>query len=262
MTEYRINHAKQKLRAGGVVTLVMGDYTPDTVEFLGQFGIDSIMGEMEHGTTSWRDVADLSRACDLWNMMCMVRVNKNDPALITRVLDCGANGVMVPHVNTADEARAVVDAAFYGPVGHRGQASGRRAIGVPDYHRRQNENTFTSILIEDIAAMDRLDELVKVDGIDVFYVAPGDLAQSMGLTGQTGHPDVQKVIDRAIARIVKSGRVAGALVNDANVEATLDKGVRFVGTSWTNWIGAGARGFMAKVTAKGGRSPARRGSRR
>ncbi|MBI4306297.1 MAG: hypothetical protein HY678_08250, partial [Chloroflexi bacterium] len=190
-------------------------------------------------------------------------------ALITRVLDCGANGVMVPHVNTADEARAVVDAAFYGPAGHRGQASGRRAIGVPDYHRWQNENTFTSILIEDIAAMDHLDELVKVDGIDVFYVAPGDLSQSMGLTGQPSHPKVQKVIDDAISRIVKSGRVAGALVNDANVEATLDKGVRFVGTSWTNWIGAGARAFMAKVNtrsaakvnARSATAPARRGRR-
>lgn len=250
MAEYRINRAKKKLQSGGVVTLVMGDYSPDMAEFLGQFGIDAVMGEMEHGTTSWRDVADLSRACDLWNMMCMVRVNRNDASLITRVLDCGANGVMVPHVITADDARAVVDASFYGPIGHRGQASGRRAIGVADYHKWQNENTFTSVLIEDIEAMHHLDRMLKVDGIDVFYVAPGDLAQSMGLTGQPGHVKVQTVIDSAIARIVKAGRVAGALVNDANVEATLDKGVRFIGTSWTNWIGAGARGFMAKVEAK------------
>ncbi|MBI4304851.1 MAG: hypothetical protein HY678_00890 [Chloroflexi bacterium] len=259
MAEYRINRAKKKLQQGGVVTLVMGDYSPDMVEYLGQFGIDAVMGEMEHGTTSWRDVADLSRACDLWDLMCMVRVNRNDPALITRVLDCGANGVMVPHVNTADEAKAVVDAAFYGPIGHRGQAAGRRAIGVPDYHRRQNENTLISVLIEDIVAVRNLPSMLKVDGIDVFYVAPGDLAQSMGHTGQPGHPEVQKTIDRAIAQIVDAGRVTGALVNDGNVEATLDKGVKFVGTSWTNWIGPGVKGFMEKVNAK--QAASRKGGR-
>jgi 4-hydroxy-2-oxoheptanedioate aldolase len=249
MAEFRINPAKKKLDAGGVVTLVMGDYSPDMVEFLGQFGFDAIMGEMEHGTTSWRDIADLSRACDLWNMMAMVRINRNDPALITRTLDCGANGIMVPHVNTADEARLVATSALYGPVGNRGQFGGRRSFGVADYHRLANENVMTAILIEDIAAVENLEPMLEVDGIDVFYVAPGDLAQSMGHTGNIGHPDVQETVDRAIAQIVRAGRVAGALVNDANVERTLDQGVRMIGTSWTNWIAAGAQGFLQKVAA-------------
>src|SRR5215208_8410686 len=113
MAEFLANPAKKKLERGEIVTLVMGDYSPDMVEFLGQFGFDAIMGEMEHGTTSWRDIADLSRACDLWNMMAMVRINRNDPALITRTLDCGATGIMVPHVDTAEQARAVAVAAKY-----------------------------------------------------------------------------------------------------------------------------------------------------
>jgi 2-keto-3-deoxy-L-rhamnonate aldolase RhmA len=252
MAEFRVNPAKQKLAEGGVVTLVMGDYSPDMCEFLGSLGFDAVMGEMEHFTTSWQDIANMSRACDLWNMMAMVRINRNDPALITRTLDCGANGIMVPHVNTADEARAVASAARYGPEGIRGQFGGRRSFGVQEYHRQANENVFTAILLEDIVAIQNLPSILEVDGIDVFYVAPGDLAQSMGHTGQVNHPDVRAVVDRAIADIVKSGRNAGALVTDENVEQALDQGVKMIGTSWTNWLAAGARGFLGKVAAKTG----------
>lgn len=250
MADFRVNPAKKKLEAGGVVTLVMGDYSPDMCEFLGHLGFDAVMGEMEHFTTSWQDVANMSRACDLWGMMAMVRINRNDPALITRTLDCGANGIMVPHVNTADEARLVATSARYGPEGNRGQFGGRRSFGVQDYHRLANENVMTAILLEDIVAIQNLPEILEVDGIDVFYVAPGDLAQSMGHTGQINHPEVRAVVDRAIADIVRSGRVAGALVNDENVERTLDQGVRMIGTSWTNWLAAGARSFLGKVAAK------------
>ena len=249
MAEFRINRAKQKLDQGGVVTLVMGDYSADMCEFIGSLGFDAVMGEMEHGTTSWQDIANMSRACDLWGMMAMVRINSIDPGLITRTLDCGANGIMLPHVNTAEEARLVAQSARYGPLGNRGQFGGRRSFGVQDYHRQANENVMTSILLEDIVALRNLSAILEVDGIDVFYVAPGDLAQSMGHTGNVNHPEVQEAVNRAIAEIVKSGRVAGALVNDENVERTLDQGVRFIGTSWTNWLAAGARGFLGKVSA-------------
>lgn len=249
MAEYRVNRAKHKLDSGGVVTLVMGDYSPDMVEFLGHLGFDAVMGEMEHATTSWRDLADMSRACDLWGMLSMVRVNRNDPAIIGRALDCGANGIMVPHVDTADQARAVAHASRYGPLGARGQFGGRRSFGVADYHRQANDNVLTSILIEDIVGIRNLGEIIAVDGIDVFYVAPGDLAQSMGHTGDVTHPDVQRTVDEAVERIIRAGRVAGALVNDSNVERTLRQGVRFIGTSWTNWIAAGGRAFLEKVAA-------------
>ncbi|MCC6178631.1 MAG: hypothetical protein IT305_25275 [Chloroflexi bacterium] len=249
MAEFRVNPVKQKLERGEVATLVMGDYSPDMCEFLGSLGFDAVMGEMEHGTTTWQDIGNMSRACDLWNMMSMVRVNRNDPALITRTLDCGANGIMVPHVNTAEEARLVAASARYGPLGNRGQAGSRRSLGVSDYHRKSNENVVTAILLEDIVAMRNLAEILTVDGIDVFYVAPGDLAQSMGHTGEANHPAVRETIDRAIEQIVTAGRVAGALVTDATVEQTLAQGVRFVGTSWTNWLAAGARGFLQKVQA-------------
>jgi 4-hydroxy-2-oxoheptanedioate aldolase len=247
MVEFKGNPAKKKLAEGGLVTLVMGDYSPDMCEFLGSLGFDAVMGEMEHFTTSWQDIANMSRACDLWGMMCMVRINRNDPQLITRTLDCGANGIMVPHVNTADEARAVAVAAKYGPEGIRGQFGGRRSFAVSDYHRQANEHVMTSILLEDIVAINNLPEILKVDGIDVFWVVPGDLAQSMGHTGQVNHPEVRAVMDKAIADIVKAGRHAGTLVNDDTIEHAKAKGVSMVSVSWTNWLAAGARAFLAKA---------------
>jgi 4-hydroxy-2-oxoheptanedioate aldolase len=243
------NRAKQRLAAGDVLTLVMGDYSPDMAELLAFNGVDVLWGEMEDGPTSWREIGDYSRAADLWGACYMVRVNHNHPALIGRALACGASGIMVPHVNTAEEARAVARAAYYGPKGMRGMAGGRRSIGAVDYHREANENVLIAILLEDVAMVPHLPEIVRVDGIDVFYVAPGDLSQSMGLTGQVDHPDVRKVIDESIATIVKAGKVAGALVNDANLEATLAKGVRFVGTSWEGWISSAARRFTDRAHA-------------
>ena len=104
-----------------------------------------------------------------------------------------------------------------------------------------------TVLIEDIAAIDNLEEIVTVEHIDVFYVAPGDLAQSMGLTGQTTHPDVQSAVERGIATIVGSGKTAGMLVNDSTVDAYLSKGVRFVGIPWSPWLASGARSFLDKL---------------
>jgi len=245
----RENRAKRKLAAGQVVTLVMGDYSPEMAEVLAACGVDVLWGEMEHGTTSWRDIGDYARAAELWNACLMVRVNANEPGLIGRALDCGAGGIMVPHVNTADEARAVVRAAYYGPMGARGMARPRQAIGVSDYYRQANEQILTAILLEDIAMVPNLPEIVAVDGIDVFYVAPGDFAQSMGLTGQSDHPDVRAAVDGCIATIVAAGKVAGALVNTSSLASTVAKGVRFVGTSWEPWVSSAARGFVEQAAA-------------
>ena len=250
MSDVHVNRVKQRLAAGETVTLVMCDYSPEMAELLAFSGIDVLWGEMEDGPTSWREIGDYSRAADLWGACYMVRVNRNEHSLIGRVLAGGANGVMVPHVNTADEARAVVRAAYYGPLGMRNMAGGRRSIGARDYHREVNENVLTAILLEDVAMVPHLPEIVQVEGIDVFYVAPGDLSQSMGLTGQVNHPDVRAIIDDSIATIVNAGKVAGALATSDEVLARIvSQGVRFIGTSWDGWIASAAKRFADKVHA-------------
>jgi 4-hydroxy-2-oxoheptanedioate aldolase len=256
MTDVHVNRVKQKLADGGIATLVMGDYSPEVAELLAINGVDVLWGEMEDGVTSWADIGNYSRAADLWGACYMVRVNTNSASLIGRALACGASGIMVPHVNTADEAQAVARAAYYGPKGMRGMAGGRRSYGAKDYHREANENVLTAILLEDVAMVPHLPEIVQVDGIDVYYVAPGDLSQSMGLTGQTDHPEVRAIIDESIATIVKSGKVAGALAtSDDKLDAILEKGVRFVGTSWERWIASAAKQFTDRAHARRTASP-------
>jgi 4-hydroxy-2-oxoheptanedioate aldolase len=103
------------------------------------------------------------------------------------------------------------------------------------------------VLIEEATALDNLDDILKVDGVDVFFVAPTDLSQTMGHIGNVGHPEVQSAIDDALARIVGAGRTAGTLVNDDNVAAYVEKGARFLMTSWNAWVGRGSTDFLARL---------------
>src|SRR4029077_4980497 len=144
-------------------------------------------------------------------------------------------------VNTRAEAEAVVEAGKFAPLGKRGMVTSRQGFGVDDYFKTAHDQSMLMVLIEDIAAVHRLDEIVKVDHIDVFFVAPSDLATSMGHIGDMGHAEVQQTIDGAIAKIVKAGRNAGTLVNSANVERYTKLGVRCIMTSFFPWIQAGAK---------------------
>jgi 4-hydroxy-2-oxoheptanedioate aldolase len=173
----------------------------------------------------------------------------NDYATIYRTLDRGAQGIVVPHVNTRAEAEAVVEAAKFAPLGKRGMFTSRQGFGVGDYFKTANDQSLLVVLIEDIAAIPKLDEIVKVDHIDIFFVAPSDLATSMGHIGNMGHPEVQQTIDGALTKIVQAGRVAGTLVNSGNVDRYTRMGVRAVMTSFFPWIQAGARDLIERAAA-------------
>jgi 4-hydroxy-2-oxoheptanedioate aldolase len=137
--------------------------------------------------------------------------------------------------------------AKYAPVGYRGMFGGRQSFGVPDYFQHANDQTLIVVLIEEIEAVNNLAEILTVDDIDVFFVAPADLAQTMGHIGNHTHPDVQATIDKALAQIVAAGRTAGTLVTDDTVARYRDAGVRFFLTGWTNWVSQGAKAFLQRV---------------
>jgi 4-hydroxy-2-oxoheptanedioate aldolase len=246
----RENRVKRKLQQGQCAVVVSGHHNADMIDFLGQFDIDGVWLEGEHGPLSWEQIGDMSRACDLWGMTTITRVNKNDAAIIMRTLDRGSMGVVVPHVCTRQAAAQVVQATKFAPIGTRGMFGGRQAYGVPDYVKKANEHTMSVVLIEEIEAVRNLPDILKEDHIDVFFVAPSDLAQTMGHIGNHTHPDVQTTIDQALAQIVAAGKVAGTLVNDDNVERYVAAGVRFLMVGWTNWVAQGCREFQRKVTAK------------
>jgi 4-hydroxy-2-oxoheptanedioate aldolase len=246
----RPNRIKQKLAAGEIATILSGAVNADMIDQLGAIGADGFWLEGEHGPVDFGDISDLTRACDLWGATSVLRLSHNEYGDIYRALDRGAQAIVIPHVNTKAEAQNVVDAAKFAPIGKRGMFTSRQGYGVPDYLKVANDNTLLIVLIEDIAAVNNLDEILTVDHIDVFFVAPSDLASSMGHIGNAGHKDVQDVLDGAIKKIVAAGKTAGTLAVDGNVEHYAQLGVKCFMTGIQPWIEAGAKNYMAKASRK------------
>jgi 4-hydroxy-2-oxoheptanedioate aldolase len=254
----RPNRVKRKLAEGKTAFVMAGVADADTIEQLGPCGADGFWLEGEHGPIDFADISGLTRACDIWGMTSVLRIHQNEYGVIYRALDRGAQGLVMPHVNTREEAENFVRSAKFAPIGKRGMFTSRQGYGVPDYFKRANDETLLVILIEDIAAVRSLDSILKVDNIDVFFVAPSDLATSMGHIGDFGHPEVQKVLDGALTKIVRSGRTAGALTGNDGVERLANLGVRFFMTGINPWIEAGVKQF-AQNAAKGTAPAATRG---
>ena len=248
MVNLRVNQAKRKLENGGVVSCVGGYMNSDIAEMFGTTDFDCIWMEAEHGPIDFGDIPDITRACDLWNKNSIIRINQNEPGLIYRVLDLGAQGVVVPHVNTFEEANQVVQAAKFYPKGNRGSYTSRQGVGVKNYFNNANNETMVIVLIEDVIAIENLDEILKVDDIDVFFVAPGDLAQTMGYLGEPNHPEVQSVVSDTLKKISDSGKNPGTLVTLDNVNHYLDLGVKFVIHFWSPfWLVDKSKDFLNKL---------------
>ena len=242
----RPNRVKEKLAAGETAFVIGHLGSTDEIDQFGSIGFDGVWLEAEHGSVDFADIPDLTRACDIWGMTSILRVNQNVQSIIYRGLDRGVQGIVVPHVNTREEAENVVQGGKFAPIGQRGLYVSRQGYGVPNYFDVANDQILLMVLIEDIAAVRNLDEILKVDHIDVFFVAPSDLAASMGLIGQLDHPEVQKTIDYALARIQQGGRVAGTLARNDTVARYAAAGVRLFLTVPTPWIEAGAKDFMRR----------------
>lgn len=242
--DIRPNRVKQKLAGGENVYVISGLGSPDEIDQFGTVGFDGVWLEAEHGSVDFADIPDLTRACDIWGMTSILRVNRNVQSIIYRGLDRGVQGIVVPHVNTREEAENVVQGGKFSPIGQRGLYVSRQGYGVPNYFEAANDQILLMVLIEDIVAVRNLDEILKVDHIDVFFVAPSDLAASMGLIGQLDHPEVQKTIDYALERIQQGGRVAGTLARNDNIARYAAAGVRVFLTGPSPWIEAGAKEFL------------------
>ncbi len=246
MAQMRPNRVKRKLADVDFVVVPGGIYTPEIIDMMGHLGFDGFWLEAEHGPIDFGDIADATRACDLWGATSIVRVNRAETGLIYRTLDQGAQGIVVPHVNTAEEARLIVDAAKFAPIGHRGMFSSRQGYGVDNFLAEANDQSLVVILIEDIVAVNNLPELLEVDHIDVFFVAPSDLGQSMGIMDRNS-PEVQEVAEKAVRQIAAAGRTAGSLAFMSDVDRWLDAGSRFLHMPWMPWLEEGAKAYLEHV---------------
>lgn len=244
----RHNRAKEKLSSGKPVTVVAPGYSSaGLVELLGHLGFDAVFIDCEHGPVGWEDVEHMVRAAELVDVTPIVRVQSNDPSTITRALDRGAGGVQVPHVNTRMEAEAAVRSAKFAPIGHRGYAGGRSSLGVKgSFTQHANDETMVIAMLEEAEALRNLDEILTVPHIDAFFIAPGDLSQSMGYPGQLDQPEVQAAVDAAVSRIRRAGRAAGVLTTDAaSARRYLVLGALFFYVALASLLRPTARDFLS-----------------
>ena len=243
------NPAKKKLATGKPISVIAPGYSSaGLVELLGWMGFDGIFIDCEHGPAGWEEVENMVRAAELVDATAIVRVQSNDPSTITRALDRGAGGVQVPHINTRAQAEAAVRAAKFAPLGHRGYAGGRSALGVKgNFTNHANEETMVVAMLEEVEALKNLDDILKVEHIDAFFIAPGDLSQSMGYPGHLDHPDVQAAVHDAVRRTRDAGRAPGVLTtNAASARRYLDLGALLIYVSLASLLQPGARDFLSE----------------
>ena len=252
--EHPTQSCQAKLAEGKVAFVLGGVADPDMIDQFGPYGADGFWLEGEHGPVDFENVSNMTRACDLWGVTSLARIHFNEYGTIYRMLDHGVQGLVMPHVNSREEAENFVQAAKFAPTGKRGMFTSRQGYNVPDYFKRANDETLLVILIEDIAAVRRLDDMLKVDDIDVFFVAAQDLAASMGHIGNIWHPEVQETIDAALTKIVGSGRTAGG--GTGETERMANMGVRFFLAYVDPWIEAGVKQFAANAKKGAKRSKA------
>ncbi len=190
---------------------------PSLAEMLANCGYDWLMFDTEHSPMDPLSVLPMLQATAAYGASALVRPTELDTAQIKKFLDCGAQSILIPYVQTAEEAALAVAAVTYPPDGIRGVAGVTRATrwgAVKDYAKRAREEICVMVQIETKAGLDRLEEIAAVPGLDAIFVGPSDLAASLGYPGQNTHPVVREACADAIRRIRAAGLPAGFLSPD------------------------------------------------
>lgn len=236
---YRPNTLKKRLLQGGRALgcwVTLG--SPQVAELLALTGFDFLLIDQEHGTGDPTDLIGMLQAMSATPCVGVVRVPANDPVYLKRVLDAGAEAVMIPGIDTAADAQAAVAACRYPPAGRRGSATGSiRASNYgllgADYAETAAENLLIICQIESKSAVDNIDSIAAVEGVDLLFLGPNDLSGSIGRLGDFKHPEVAALLGRAEDGLKRSGKPFGTIPH--------------AGFSWQDLFGRG----YALMTASG-----------
>jgi 2-keto-3-deoxy-L-rhamnonate aldolase RhmA len=249
----RKNQVKQNLKQGKVVLgLFINSAYPAFVEICGHAGFDFAVIDLEHGALNTLVAEDLCRAADCVGIAPLVRVRKNDAPQIQRALDIGSAGVQVPQIETKADAQAVVRSAKYSPIGVRGLSFYTRA-GVyssagTQIADRLNEESMVVVHVEGKRGVENLQEIISVPHIDVIFLGPYDLSQSLGIPGQVRDPRVIELMQTAVQEIRNAGKVAGTFAdNPETAKQWIDAGVQYLALGVD--VGVFLRGCKALVRA-------------
>lgn len=208
----RTNWVRGKIRSGQpTIGCFMGLGSPNLAELLAHAGYDWLVIETEHNALDTAQIEHMLMAINGTETIPIVRIPSANPVFIQRALDIGGMGILVPMVKTADEAQAIVDATRYPPQGKRGWGPLRASqytVDNEDYFNRANDNTLVFLLIETKEAVENLEAIGAVPGVDVLYIGMWDLCLSMGLNPlHMPHPETDAVIERAL-EVGRTGDVA------------------------------------------------------
>jgi 2-keto-3-deoxy-L-rhamnonate aldolase RhmA len=224
--------------------------SPQLVEMVAYAGFDWVLIDCEHGSIGLADVEVMAMAADAAGITAIARPKSNASADIQAVMDRGVKGVQVPHVNTRADAERAVQAVKFGPGAGRGLAAGTRpdrwGLGakMTDFVEEANRSSLVCVQIEHEDAVRNIDELLTVEGIDVYFIGPSDLSQSMGYPGNAKAPPVAAAIDATLARIRGAGKTPGMPAAEANVGEVLQAGCKYIYTHLPKLIGAGAGAYL------------------
>src|SRR3954465_12254501 len=226
------NSFKRALKAGksqiGLWSTLSSNYS---VEVIAGAGFDWILLDTEHSPVDVENLLGQLQAAAPYATHPVVRVPWNDMVTIKRVLDIGAQSLLVPYVSTPEEAAAAVSYTRYPPAGVRGVAGTTRATRfgrVKDYAKRAHEEICVLVQVETEAALDNIEAICGIEGIDGVFIGPADLHASMGHTGEIANPKVKPLIDEAIRRIRKCGSAPGILTpSEADARHWLECGALF-----------------------------------
>ena len=207
--------------------------SPMTAEIMSQAGFDCLIIDMEHGPGDLMTLVAQQQAMNGTGCVPLVRTPWNDFVAVKRILDAGAFGILFPHINTRSDAEAAVRSCKYPPEGIRGVAGSPRAAGygknTGDYLARANKQMLIIAAIETTEAVNNLDQIVAVSGIDGIFIGPMDLSTSMGHLGNPAHPDVQAVIETIERKTLRADKILSTFTDDwEQAQICYEKGYQLV----------------------------------
>ena len=224
---------KRELTIGSWITF--GD--PAVAEIMARAGFDWLTLDMEHGSLSSDQAQQIIRTIELCGIPPLVRVMENNPELIKKYMDMGAHGVIVPLVNSRNDAEKAVNAVKYPPKGTRGVGLARAqhySLDLESYMNWNQEKSIVIVMIEHIRAVENLESIMGVEGIDGMFIGPYDLSGSLGHPGQFEHPAVLEAMEEIYRKAKESGCLIGQHIvkpDSQGVFEAIDRGVQFIGFS-------------------------------
>jgi len=232
------NNLKEAIKEGKIVLGPFMKFTdPAAVEIMGFAGFDFVIIDAEHGPISTESAQNMIRAAESVNITPVIRVGNNDEALILRALDIGAQGIEIPQVNSKSDAMRAVKSVKYSPQGERGVCRYVRTANYSSmdkfkYFKYANKETMIIAHIEGVEGINNLDKILSVPGIDIIFIGPYDLSQSLGIPGEVNHPLVTEKMKEVVSKCKENKIAVGTFADDVETaKSWISLGVQYMSFS-------------------------------